>query len=101
MPNGILDQEAIEGMRSRSKYIAIVIRNAMEDFHQEHLTDEQMKELNPIIRNAVFTAIYALETKGISKVSRDFVERQRRLIPRDWEEPEFLPGFEAEEETAD
>ena len=31
-------------------YIAMVVRNAMEDFHCEHLTDEQMMELNPIVR---------------------------------------------------
>ena len=39
-------------MRYYAKYIAIVIRNAMEDFHHKYLSDEQMKELNPIIRNA-------------------------------------------------
>jgi hypothetical protein len=30
-------------------YIAMVVRNAMEDFHCQHLTDDQMKELNPIM----------------------------------------------------
>jgi hypothetical protein len=39
-------------------YIAMVIRNAMEDFHVKHLSDRQVKELNPIIRNAVYTALY-------------------------------------------
>lgn len=37
--------------------IAIAVRNEMEDFHCEHLTDSQMKELNPIIRNAIVTAL--------------------------------------------
>ena len=37
----------------------MVIRNAMEDFHCEHLTDDQMKDLNPIIRDAVCTALHA------------------------------------------
>jgi len=44
-----------------TNYIAMVIRNTMEDFHCEHLTDDQMKELNPIIRNAVCTALHAFK----------------------------------------
>ena len=47
------DQKIQEVMRYQAKYISIVIRNAMEDFHTKHLSDAQMKELNPIIRNAV------------------------------------------------
>ena len=40
-----------------AKTIAAVVRNAMEDFHVKYLTDEQMKELNPIIRNAIYTIL--------------------------------------------
>jgi len=47
------DAEGMEGLRYYAKYIAMVIRNAMEDFHCRHLSDEQMAELNPIIRDAV------------------------------------------------
>ena len=31
-----------------AKLIAAVVRNSMEDFHCKHLSDAQMKELNPI-----------------------------------------------------
>ena len=48
--------EEIQGVAT---YMAMVVRNAMEDFHCEHLTDDQMKELNPIIRNAICTALHA------------------------------------------
>lgn len=44
-----------------AKLIAAVVRNQMEDFHCAHLTDAQMKELNPIIRNAIYTALLRLE----------------------------------------
>lgn len=40
-----------------AKTIAAAVRNAMEDFHVKYLTDEQMKELNPIIRNAIYTIL--------------------------------------------
>lgn len=39
----------------RAKAIAAYVRCYMEDFHCEHLSDAQMKELNPIIRNAIYT----------------------------------------------
>jgi hypothetical protein len=32
-----------------SKIIAMQVRNRMENFHCEHLNDDQMKELNPIV----------------------------------------------------
>ena len=35
--------------------IAMVVRNALEVFHCQHLNDEQMRVLNPIIRNAICT----------------------------------------------
>ena len=40
---------------------AMVIRDAMEEFHAEHLTDAQEAALNPIIRDAIYTALYAIQ----------------------------------------
>lgn len=34
-------------LKLRALVTAMVVRNAMEDSHAEHLTDEQMEELNP------------------------------------------------------
>jgi hypothetical protein len=42
-----------ESLKAFSTYIAMCVRNAMENFHCAHLSDEQMSELNPIIRNAI------------------------------------------------
>lgn len=38
--------------------IAMHVRNEMEEFHGKNLSDKQMKELNKIIRTAIFEAIY-------------------------------------------
>ena len=38
-----------EHTQDLAMYIAMAVRNAMEDYHCEHLSDEQMKELNPIV----------------------------------------------------
>ena len=93
MSKQIFNQRAIKGMREFSKYIAIVVRNAMEDFHCKHLSDEQMKELNPIIRNAIYTAIYAYEASEKSNTIKGFVEFHLLSIPKYWEEPELLDSF--------
>ena len=89
----IFSRRAIIGMQEFSKYVAIVIRNAMEDFHCQHLSDAQMKELNPIIRNAAYTAMYAYESSEKSEMSKYFVEYHLLSIPKYWEPPELLKGF--------
>ncbi|MBC8457308.1 MAG: hypothetical protein H8D67_04845 [Deltaproteobacteria bacterium] len=48
-----------ENIQYLAMYIAMVVRNTMEVFHCGHLSDEQMKELNPIGRNAICTALHA------------------------------------------
>ena len=70
----------------RAKAIAAYIRMYMEDFHCKHLTDEQMKELNPILRNAIYTFLVDdnnYDTMEISAVCR------LNLAPY-WEDCEYL-----------
>jgi hypothetical protein len=85
--------EEDEYNRHIAKYIAIVIRNAMEDFHAQHLTDDQMKELNPIIRNAIFTALHSLSHMHDSEAAQTFMKSQERIIPKYWEEPQLLDDY--------
>jgi RecB family exonuclease len=76
-------------IRDQARYLAMVVRNAMEDFHGQYLSDAQMKELNPIIRNALCSALYALENYEKSERARKFVDFHWQLIPSYWEEPEI------------
>ena len=76
-----------------ANYIAMVIRNAMEDFHCEHLTDDQMKELNLIIRNAICTALHAFNNYEQADAAARFVDFNFRMIPKYWEKPELLEGY--------
>jgi hypothetical protein len=64
-------------------FIAMVIRNAMEDFHCSHLSDAQMKELNPIIRNAVYTALLQRDNAFV-------VACIEAMIPDYWEAPQLI-----------
>ena len=90
--------KAMIEMKTFAKYIAIVVRNLMEDFHCKHLSDEQMKKLNPIIRNAIYTTIYTYEPHTQSDPSRQFVEYHLMSIPKYWEEPELLGGLKGMDE---
>ena len=74
-------------------YIAIVIRNAMEDFHCEHLSDDQMKQLNPIIRNAVCTALHTFQSYQQSPRDKQFMDFQLQLIPEYWENSRLLDEY--------
>ena len=74
-------------------FLAMVVRNAMENFHHRHLSDEQMMELNPIIRNAIYTGLQALRHYNRSEGTRSFVDFQHTLIPNYWEQPELLTDF--------
>ena len=87
-----VDRDIQEGMKYQSKYISIVIRNAMEDFHTKHLSDAQMKELNPLIRNAVYTALYTIRYFDVSDRAKAFLDHQASMIPQYWENPELIGG---------
>ena len=80
-------------MRYYAKYLAIVIRNAMEYLHHKYLSDEQMKELNPMIRNAICTALHAIENQDRSSKTKEYVRYHSSMIPKYWEEPELLGGL--------
>ncbi|SFS61720.1 hypothetical protein [Mucilaginibacter polytrichastri] len=41
------------------KIIALAVRTEIEGFHIKHFSDNQMKELNPLIRQGVYNALFA------------------------------------------
>lgn len=47
--------------------VAMYLRNAMEDFHVKHLSDEQMAELNPIIRQTLFDVMTIIEDDDVDR----------------------------------
>jgi hypothetical protein len=79
-------------------YISMVVRNEMEDFHAKHLSDDQMRELNPIIRNAICTALHAAQNYDFSHGAKNFVDFQELMIPDYWEEPTLTDDYLKTEE---
>jgi hypothetical protein len=45
-------------------FIARCVRDAMEDFHCEHLTDDQMAKLNPLVREGIIEGLFLLARLG-------------------------------------
>ena len=82
-----------EESQQLAKYIAMVVRNAIEDFHCRHLTDDQMRELNPLVRNAVATAMHAFDHYERSDAAKEFVDYHFRSIPKYWEPAALLEGY--------
>ena len=85
--------ELSDETRQLASYVAMVVRNAMENFHHEHLSDDQMKQLNPIVRDAVCTALHAFQNYDRAPEAKRFVDYNLRMIPRYWEAPELLDGY--------
>lgn len=80
-------------MKVMAKFVAIVVRNAMETFHVEHLSNAEMRELNPIIRNAIYTALHAASIQSHDTTATAWVASQLIHIPPYWEEPGLLVAY--------
>jgi hypothetical protein len=87
-----------QSIESMAMFIAKVIHDAMDDFHSEHLSDDQMKERDSIIRNAIYTALYASKNYLQSSAAKAFVTVNLANIPKHWEEPKPLDAYRRLEE---
>jgi hypothetical protein len=84
------------GRKYFAKLIAMAVRTNIETSQAERLTDAQMRELNPLIRNAIYTVLTALaEATGErgKKSALRWLDRQSMLIPAYVEEPELVESF--------
>lgn len=54
-----------------AKAIAVHVRNGIEDFRWKYLSDDNMREINPRIRNAIYTFLIGFK-KDISEISCDY-----------------------------
>jgi len=89
----MLPNPYLEDPMELANLLSAGIRNAMEGFHGKHLTDTQMRELNPVIRNATYTVLHALRMMDRSETARAWVDYHSQHIPPYWESPELLEGY--------
>jgi hypothetical protein len=67
-----------------AKLIAANVRNNIEDFHCKYLSDAQMKELNPLIRDAIYTAMVNMTEKP------EYIDFYHKHVPPYWEDCELI-----------
>jgi hypothetical protein len=77
------------------------IRNALEgvlhggELGSLGMTDEQMRILNPIVRNALATALHARTNYHWHRPARAYLDFQAGLVPDYWEPAEYVEGWDA------
>ena len=87
------DFNKLDSTVQMSLVIAMHIRNEMENFHSEQLSDEQMRELNPIIRQATYDILNYLKLASNKENSSEKIIAQGVInfliqsIPNYWELP--------------
>ena len=90
-----------------SLLISMGIRNEMEGFHSEHLSDSQMKELNPIIRQAVYNILTYLKLANPTNnndenkpAAERILNEHAKQIPEYWELPDQSVPIEELEQVS-
>lgn len=87
------DAYAVE--RQTAVLLASAIRTAIEDFHVRHLSDAAMAELNPIIRDTLFTCLVAIRESVANKNSgaAAYLRVTHLLEESYWEPPVLREDF--------
>ena len=68
-------------------FVSVVLHNKLEDLHAKYLSSTAMDELDPIIRNAVFSAIHVFLLREQSPGAQKYVNNMLRKVPPYWEAP--------------
>jgi len=83
-------------LKQVTRIIAIVVRNNMEDFHAEgNLSDKQMARLNPLIREGIFNALFAIVHSDKDDDLKKYIDYHLQSIPDYWEDPVLIDKLQA------
>ena len=76
-----MQMEQFEKLSHRQKQamiIAIHVRNSMEEFHAKNLSNKQMRQLNPIIRQAILEGL-TIGKRRVALIAFHRFRRERSL----------------------
>jgi len=80
-------------------FVTTVILNEIDQRWKRRLRSGQRKELNGIIRSAVYSALHAHESYDRLASSREFVDAIRVLMPRYYEPAKLIGNLVSDDET--
>jgi hypothetical protein len=87
--------------QQRSMYIATVVLNAIERSRVKNIFSSwRMPKLESVVRNAVYTALYAESTYEESAASKMFVDMVRAQIPKWYTPAKLLQNLRAQKKVA-
>lgn len=95
MNQGKKQHADLSELQRMALYIAQVVRDEMEGFYAEHLSDEQMAELDPIVRDAIYTALYAAEQAAQGSREAEMWMNFHNRWPKHWQPPELIDDYTA------
>ncbi len=96
---------AEESLQAWTKLIAISVRNQMEDFHTQHISDDLMPELNRAIRRGIYLALrntfLLMNAQNVADYERAkvFLWFLFTTLPDYWEDTKLTPEDLASEDA--
>lgn len=85
-----MNTRTLKSLTPRQLHVLVVsmqVRNALEDFHVANLSGGQMKELNQIVRYAIYDAVELIEPMDGDEKKGSFFEYLVEMVPDYWEIP--------------
>jgi hypothetical protein len=92
-----INRLAEESLQAWTKLIAISVRNEMENFHSQHISDDVMPELNRAIRRGIYLALrntfLLMNAQNVADYERAkvFLWFLFTTLPDCWEDTELTP----------
>lgn len=83
-----------EIMQLITKIIANAINDGIKDFRGKNLSDEQLKELDPLIRSSIYNILSAFGYYDVDPLCREFVNQHLYSIPKHWEDVQLFPKIQ-------
>lgn len=79
--------------QNRAMRMATFVRNELEDFHAELLTDEQMAQLNRLILNGIYTGMMAEKIARTNPRAQTYLVLHDMMAPKDIDPPALTEDF--------
>ena len=89
-PDAPVTKNLKKGLQGQAKFIGVVVRNTLKEYHDKHLTDVEMKD----VLDAIYTALYSVNHYKKSSSTENFIRIHSPHVEEIEGEVELLEEFE-------